>query len=47
MEKIVSSGECGGRERIKMKLCAGKTNWNVVRAEKIVVVHGNHVLLQM
>ena len=30
----VSCGECGGGERIRMELCAGKANWDVVRAEK-------------
>ena len=36
MGRTVSWGECGGGERIRVELCAGKENWDVVRAEKSV-----------
>ena len=43
--RTVSCGEYGSGERIRMELCAGRENWDLVRAEKSVVVHGNHVSL--
>ena len=45
MGRTVSCGECGGGERIRMELCAGKTNYDAVRVENSVVVYRKHALL--